>query len=91
MLIMTIHAKTPNDRHGAPKQIAAFVCELAAEMSRRCEDVGLAWQVCAVPEQAQVVLEVCDDDDPMGAFVTLVMQQYTLVDDAFECPLPEFD
>ena len=72
---IVIRARNSKDPASNPRQLAVCIYDLAAEMERQLDKLGVRWVVSPEAFDAKVILELSDTDDPKAAarFVTTVL------------------
>ena len=70
-----VRARTPKVPASNYRQLSVCVYNLAAEMERRIDKVGVGWVVSPEVFNAKIVLELSENDDEQaaGRFVTKVL------------------
>jgi hypothetical protein len=72
---IVVRARNPRDPASNYRQLSVCVYNLAAEMERRIDRLGVKWVVSPEVFNAKIVLELSesDDEDAAGRFVTKVL------------------
>ena len=53
--------------YGHERELAALIYNLAAELERRCNEVGVRWAISPEPFRGRLDIELGEDDDPEPA------------------------
>ena len=56
--VLTVLATDPRSRQAEPRQVAAMIYEMAADMERRSQQLEAHWTIAVDAENAQVVIEL---------------------------------
>ena len=72
---IVVRARNPKDPASNYRQLSVCVYNLAAEMERRIDKLGVRWVVSPEVFNAKIVLELSEGDDEAvaGRFVTKVL------------------
>jgi hypothetical protein len=72
---IVVRSRNPKDPAGNYRQLSVCVYNLAAEMERRIDKLGVHWVVSPEVFNAKIVLELSEDDDEQTAarFVAKVL------------------
>lgn len=72
---VVVRARTPKGAASGYRRLAICVYNLAAEMERRIEKLGVGWVVSPEVFNGKIVLELTEKDDEQaaGRFVTKVL------------------
>jgi hypothetical protein len=72
---IVVRARNPKAPASNYRQLSVCVYNLAAEMERRIDKLGVRWVVSPEVFNAKIVLELSEDDDEQaaGRFVTKVL------------------
>jgi hypothetical protein len=60
---IVVRARNPKDPAGSYRQVAVCVYNLAAEMERRIDNLGVGWVVSPEVFNSKIVLELMENDD----------------------------
>ena len=72
---IVVRARNPKEPESNYRQLSVCVYNLAAEMERRIDKLGVRWVVSPEVFNAKIVLELGEEDDEQaaGRFVTKVL------------------
>lgn len=78
--VLKVRATDPQSRRAEPRQVAAMIYEIAADMERRSQQLEAHWTIAADPENGQVVIELTGEHEAELAdeLVANVMTEHQL-------------
>jgi hypothetical protein len=61
--VLRVLAADPRSQEAEPRQVAAMIYEIAADMERRSQQLEVHWTIAADPENGQVVIELTGEHE----------------------------
>ena len=79
--VLKVLATDPRSQQAEPRQVAAMIYEIAADMERRSQQLEAHWTIAADPERGQVVIELSGEHETELAdeLVANVMTEHQLM------------